>query len=112
MLPNPAPHSSLMSLCVANVQTLAGVLGLPLRPAQCSKHSGDCFCPSGSCVSPQVPKVLAGTTTPRGVGRGEGVRIKADQEELKATSTMPAGAQVRCRGCEGHAHARRRRGWL
>lgn len=85
MLPEPPPHSSLMSMCAAPVQTLAGVLGLSSRPAQCSKCSGDCVCPGGSRVSPWVPKVPAGTTTLEGVEGGEGVRIEVDQEELKAT---------------------------
>jgi len=54
--------------------------------------------PKWQRVSPRVPKVLAGTTIPGGAGRGEGVRIEADQEELKAKSTTAAGAHVRCRG--------------
>lgn len=49
----PPIHSSLMSMCVAHVQTLVGVLGLLSRPAQCSKCSGDRFCPNRSCLSPQ-----------------------------------------------------------
>lgn len=69
--PNPPPHSSLMSMCAAPVQTLAGVLGLSSRPAQCSKCSGDRFCPGGSRVSPRVPKVPADTTT---LGGGKGGR--------------------------------------
>lgn len=102
MLPEPPPpHSSLMSMCAAPVRTLAGVLGLSSRPAQCSKCSGDRFCPGGSRVSPRVPKVPADTTTLGGVKGGEGVRVEADQEELKATSSVPAGAHLSSRSCEG-----------
>lgn len=51
-------HSSLMSMCVANVQLLAEVLCLSSTPAQGSKCRGNRFCPSLSCVPSRVLKVL------------------------------------------------------
>lgn len=53
MLPDLPSHLSLMSICVANVQLLADVLCLSLRPAQGSECSGNHFCPSVSCVCPR-----------------------------------------------------------
>lgn len=88
MLPDLPSHSSLMSIRMANVQLPAEVLCLSLRSAQGSKCSGSHVCPSVSCVSPRVLKVLLHLG---GWGWEEGVPSKADHVEFKFRPT--------CRGC-------------